>query len=565
MEGVYINVNAMGGRFEWGPYFWGETDADGHYEIDVMGFDDRYYWVYANYYNNETYESWTSGQDSVSVQSSDTVEVNLQIGPIVYSSNISGYVTMEGEPLEWVYVEAWNRQLDSYFSSSSDAEGSYSMEVPNGDYDVCVWMSDQEECRGISVWDESVTVNFDFAPPGIFVPNLHGNFRFTWNSHGEMTHWDWLEDTDEDIPSGSNGEWPAESGTHYLADGGLFVMGHDGEDMLLGGIGGEEGGWRPGSWGITVHAEDDFEFVSRYMIDQTTGLSAKELIATKDGEDMVLIGTNLRHDGPDSLKLVRAGYGLDWDVAYSEGEDFSAEDDLSGSLSINLIDPIYASTIPVKISYMYDADGSSPGYVGAATVFETEIGAGTHYSFDMDEDLEDEKFIERLQSGTDSPDETDPADYGVIQVSGAVDLGPGDKMKFITVVMAADSPDGFQSMLQSALTYAVLADMGEFSAAVDEPVVLPEEYALHQNHPNPFNPVTTIRYDLPQAGDVKLTIYDMLGREMKVLVSQGMSPGSYTAVWDGTDRYGQPAAAGVYIYQLKAGDFSNTKKLVLLK
>ena len=565
MEGVYINVNAMGGRFEWGPYFWGETDADGHYEIDVMGFDDRYYWVYANYYNNETYESWTSGQDSVSVQSSDTVEVNLQIGPIVYSSNISGYVTMEGEPLEWAYLEAWNRQLESYFHSYSDAEGSYSMEVPNGDYDVCVWMSDQEECRGISVWDESVTVNIDFAPPGIFVPNLHGNFRFTWNSHGEMTLWDWLEDTDEDIPSGSNGEWPAESGTHYLSDGGLFVMGHDGEDMLLGGIGGEEGGWRPGSWGITVHAEDDFEFVSRYMIDQTTGLSAKEIIATKDGEDMVLIGTNLKHDGPDSLKSVRVGYGLDWDVAYSkDGDLLYTDDDLSGSLSINLIDPIYASTIPVKVSYMYDADGSSPGYVGAATVFETEIGAGTHLSFDLDE--EDDEFVERLQSDTDSPDETDPSDYAVIQMSGAVDLGPGDEMNFITVLMAADYTEDFQAMLQSSLTYVALAGLGEFSAAVDEPVLLPEEYALHQNHPNPFNPVTTIRYDLPQAGDVKLTIYDMLGREMKVLVSQqGMSPGSHTVVWDGTDRLGQPAAAGVYIYQLKSGDFINTKKLVLLK
>ena len=65
--------------------------------------------------------------------------------------------------------------------------------------------------------------------------------------------------------------------------------------------------------------------------------------------------------------------------------------------------------------------------------------------------------------------------------------------------------------------------------------------------------------------EVTLIIYDMLGREIKVLVSKNMSPGSHTAVWDGTDRLGQPAAAGVYIYQLKSGDFTNTKKLVLLK
>ncbi|MDP6592943.1 MAG: T9SS type A sorting domain-containing protein, partial [Candidatus Marinimicrobia bacterium] len=449
--------------------------------------------------------------------------------------------------------EAWNY----------DQPGSYRLAHDGVGGAILTWEQDRNIDTAADIYIQQIGNDGMLGANNFtLVPNLHGNFRFIWNSHGEMTHWDLNEGT----PLGPNGEWPAESGAHYLSFGGLLVMGYDGEDLLLGGIGRDEESWIPNSWGISSHIEEGFEFVSRYMIDQTTGLRAKELIVTMDGEDMVLIGTSLSHDGPDPLTFVRAGYAFDWDVSYSgDGDLLYADDDLSGSLSFNLIDPIYASTIPVKVSYMYDADGSSPGYVGAATIFETETGAGMHLSFDMDEDLEDEEFVERLQSGTDSPDETDPADYAVIQMSGAVDLGPGDKMKFITVVMAADSPDGFQSMLQSALTYAVLADMGEFSAAVDEPVVLPEEYALHQNHPNPFNPVTTIRYDLPQAGDVKLTIYDMLGREMKVLVSQGMSPGSYTAVWDGTDRYGQPAAAGVYIYQLKAGDFSNTKKLVLLK
>ena len=76
---------------------------------------------------------------------------------------------------------------------------------------------------------------------------------------------------------------------------------------------------------------------------------------------------------------------------------------------------------------MYDADGddgSSPGYVGSATIFANEIGVGTHLSFDMDEeDIEDEVlFVERLQSETDSPNEIAPANYGVIQVSGAVEL-----------------------------------------------------------------------------------------------------------------------------------------------
>ncbi len=450
---------------------------------------------------------------------------------------------------------------------SYDTPGSYRLAHDGVGGAILTWEQDRNIDRAADIYIQQIGNDGMLGANNFtLVPNLHGNFRFIWNSHGEMTHWD----LDEGTPLGPNGEWPAESGTHYLSYGGLLVMGYDGDDLLLGGIGGDEESWIPNSWGISSHVEEGFEFVSRYMIDQITGLSAKEIIVTKDGEDMVLIGTSLSHDGPDPLTFVRAGYALDWDVSYSEDVDSPAEDDLSGSVSFDLVDPINANTIPVKVSYMYDADGddgSSPGYVGSATIFANEIGAGTHLSFDMDEeDIEDEVlFVERLQSETDSPNEIAPSNYGVIQVSGAVELDPGDEMNFITVLMATDSPDGFQSMLQSSLTYVVLAGMDEFTAAVHEPVLLPEEYALHQNYPNPFNPVTTIRYDLPQFSQVELTIIDLLGRKVKTLVNMKQQPGVKTVMWDGTDEAGRQVSAGIYLYQIKAGELENTKKMVLLK
>ncbi|MBI2419435.1 MAG: T9SS type A sorting domain-containing protein [Ignavibacteriales bacterium] len=86
------------------------------------------------------------------------------------------------------------------------------------------------------------------------------------------------------------------------------------------------------------------------------------------------------------------------------------------------------------------------------------------------------------------------------------------------------------------------------------------EYALDQNYPNPFNPATTISYQLPKAGIVTLKIYDMLGREIKVLVNEYKETGKYTAEFNGAN-----LASGVYVYRLDCNDFHATKKLTLLK
>ncbi len=96
-------------------------------------------------------------------------------------------------------------------------------------------------------------------------------------------------------------------------------------------------------------------------------------------------------------------------------------------------------------------------------------------------------------------------------------------------------------------------------------LLLPENFALHQNYPNPFNPVTTLRYDLPENRLVNITIYDMLGREVKTLINQTQEAGFKSVIWNATNDYGKPVSAGVYLYQIHAGEFVQTKKMVLLK
>lgn len=113
---------------------------------------------------------------------------------------------------------------------------------------------------------------------------------------------------------------------------------------------------------------------------------------------------------------------------------------------------------------------------------------------------------------------------------------------------------------------------GEYSAAwkflevieVQTPT-LPSEYNLSQNYPNPFNPTTVIEFSLPHSGYATLEIYDVIGRRVTTLVDEYLNAGVKRVVWDGHDRTGQEVASGMYLYRLRAGDFVQTKKMVMLK
>ena len=114
--------------------------------------------------------------------------------------------------------------------------------------------------------------------------------------------------------------------------------------------------------------------------------------------------------------------------------------------------------------------------------------------------------------------------------------------------------------------FDVGCDIDNSLLSVDELIdVTPTEYALHDNYPNPFNPTTTLRFDLPQVSDVTLTIYNMLGQKVRTFNYQNTSAGYHSVTWDATNDYGEQVGAGVYLYQLRANQFVKTRKMVLLK
>ncbi|SVA42395.1 uncharacterized protein METZ01_LOCUS95249, partial [marine metagenome] len=117
----------------------------------------------------------------------------------------------------------------------------------------------------------------------------------------------------------------------------------------------------------------------------------------------------------------------------------------------------------------------------------------------------------------------------------------------------------------------VLDGIGEIVVPSAEKFILerkaavPLVFTLHQNFPNPFNPTTTLRYDLPEENHVTLTVYDMLGRMVTQLVNTSQKAGFKSVQWNATDSMGRPVSAGVYLYHIRSGEFVQTRKMVLLK
>ena len=94
---------------------------------------------------------------------------------------------------------------------------------------------------------------------------------------------------------------------------------------------------------------------------------------------------------------------------------------------------------------------------------------------------------------------------------------------------------------------------------------VPNVYALYQNYPNPFNPTTKISYDLPEASVISLSIYDLMGREIRTMINSEQTAGFKNIQWNATDNLGKSVPAGMYIYTIQAGEFRQTRKMVLLK
>ena len=99
----------------------------------------------------------------------------------------------------------------------------------------------------------------------------------------------------------------------------------------------------------------------------------------------------------------------------------------------------------------------------------------------------------------------------------------------------------------------------------ESPELLPDSCGLAQNYPNPFNPETTIGFYLPNTSPVSITIHNVLGQLIQTLVHGSLPAGDHTVEWDATDLYDRPVASGIYFYRMEVGEFTSTRKMVLVR
>lgn len=132
-----------------------------------------------------------------------------------------------------------------------------------------------------------------------------------------------------------------------------------------------------------------------------------------------------------------------------------------------------------------------------------------------------------------------------------------------TVKFSVFATDGLDTIKISGDDRVLYVNRYDYLSTLNEGV--PDKFALHENYPNPFNPSTTLRFDLPEVRDLTITIYNMIGQKVKTFNMQSTPAGYHAVKWNATNDYGDPVGAGVYLYQLQTKDFVKTRKMVLLK
>ena len=132
----------------------------------------------------------------------------------------------------------------------------------------------------------------------------------------------------------------------------------------------------------------------------------------------------------------------------------------------------------------------------------------------------------------------------------------------LPMVAGLENVENFYIYVESVMTSMTDDETVSIS---DDNGSLPKQFALYPAYPNPFNPTTTLGYELPEDAMVNIAIYDMMGRMVKTLVNSNQSAGYKSIKWNATNDMHEPVSAGLYLYTIDAGVFRQTRKMVLLK
>jgi len=261
--------------------------------------------------------------------------------------------------------------------------------------------------------------------------------------------------------------------------------------------------------------------------------------------DFVILEYTIRNTTAQAINNLYAGFYLDWDIG-------DANNNLAGWDNAN------------QVGYEFDA-GSA--YYGIAAVFPAKARnyrAVKNPDFVWDNKLTEALKYQFLTENFSVVGSDEPNDWSQLLSYGPYNIPPGQSVTVAFAILGGTDLNDLKTNAQAARGAYLTTGVAE---AGDE--IVPLQFALSQNSPNPFvvrtAPATMIHYHLAEPGPVRLRIFNLLGQEVAVLVQRWQNRGRYAAPWDGRDQRGLAVPAGVYFYQLHTPGFSATKKLIVVE
>ena len=270
-------------------------------------------------------------------------------------------------------------------------------------------------------------------------------------------------------------------------------------------------------------------------------------------DDFILFRYTVENQGSSALTNFHIGIFNDWDI-----------DVRNYSTNVAAYDALR------RIGYAFDTGNGPDTHVGLSVLNEGGVSFRAIYndenhpensSWGVYDGFTDSEKWQALSGGLEFT-RAGPADISCLIATGPFTIEPNSSIQLGFALLAGTDLIDLQANADAA---KILWDE-LFADEVDEmKPKIPTEFSLKQNYPNPFNPTTSIQYELSKLSNVEMTIYNMLGQIIRTLVKERQSAGFYSMQWDGKNDAGEQVASGVYLYRIKAGDFTQTRKMLLLR
>ncbi len=542
-------------------YFYGSTDQEGNYSVSSLS-GGKYY-VRANDYSH--LEQWFDHRvtrqqaDKVTVvEESVTSNINFNLQK---AAGLSGTVVDDssGLAISYIYVNATRKSDGSQYTTSTNLDGSYYFPLSAGSYIVrafdysssyvpqyyappggTAFRANAKEVTVVEGQSPRVA-DFRLQKRKDFYAFTSEKLGMTMTNFGSLSFW-----ADSTLP---RGRWPLPSSPNYLFDGNIWVGGKISDVTYVSGgqYGSKYDEWSP-LWNYTAKSNSDSQRVETVFsdIDGYSGSSIRNLVVRQTGyswknadyaiyQYTILYQPALTYTLP-SIQNAYVGFFVDFDIVQG-----GAADKVGIDKSNNLI-------------YMFNS--ATPNGVNMGVRLLSGPKARLTWWNIKSDPQNDTLRYEKMTKDTSTAIPNVADDYRVFVSAGPfATVKPGDSISVSIAIVAGNGAAGIIAASKEALAKYVLVGVQERTIET-----VPKEFALDQNYPNPFNPSTTIAFDIPSQSFVSLRVYNILGQEVAALVDEIRPAGRYYERWNANN-----AASGIYFYNIRAGSFTQTRKMMFLK